>query len=167
MAEEIPPSTNPDNRERLVRAAGAGTRKSDVTDVHMGETEFRNQIDSAEKRDKAEESESRTSKAIRTYQPKEEKSKREEDAILEQPSSKIVKTSGESGGEVTRGITTAREVFNPEEAMVDMIDCIAWGEMKDAPLEYQSPRNQGSRGKQEERIASLRNPGCHGWLPSV
>ena len=91
------------------------------------------------KRSREDQEESRASKAIRTYNSTREKSKRNEDTIQEEPNSKIIRTIGESRGEVTRSIITGRDVFNPEGAMVDAIDSVEWEETKDSIREERVP----------------------------
>ena len=44
---------------------------------------------------------------------------------------KVIKNTCESRGEVTREAIAARQVFNPEGAMVDAIDAVMWESQED------------------------------------
>ena len=92
-------------------------RQFSDTDVEMGGEIISKSEDRVEKRERNEEGESTASKATRLYKPKGEMSKREDDAIQEQPAKKVINISGESRGEVARDMTTARQAFDPEGAM--------------------------------------------------
>ena len=62
------------------------------------------------KRVREMEEESRASKATGTYQPRGEKSQREGEASIDHPKNKIIKTTHESGVEVTRDVVNKKPV---------------------------------------------------------
>ena len=116
--------------------------KSDETDIEMKDDPISNQKERKEERERDEEEESRASKAIRTHQPKGEKSKRDEDGISEQPNNKVIRTTGESRGEVTRDVITRKPQdvrVTSGDRMVDAIDSVEWEEEKDALRETRVP----------------------------
>ena len=80
---------------------------------------------------------SRASKAIRGA--RNEGVERRGDELAENSTRKLVKTGGESRGELTREVVTAEPMINSRGAMVDAIDHVTWDESKDEIRDLRTP----------------------------
>ena len=92
-----------------------------------------------DKRNREIDDEGRASKAIRTRMTKERSRRAEEGVISEEPNMKILRTQGESRGEITKTILLHKLVINHENKMVDAIDSVEWEETKEELRELRTP----------------------------